>query len=273
MVVPSVDVTPELAAELLHLNGRNRPISDRYVKDYSRAMQSGAWRFAGGTIGISAEGLIIDGQKRLLAIIDSGTTQQFNIQTGLDRAAFDVVDIGQQRTAADTIAVAGYKNYNVLAGMVKLVIYYKNGRLRASTSSSKTSDPRLSNKDVLDYIEKHMNRELMEESATFGNKLNYRAKFFSNTTYAAFFYLFAGKDRDAAILFFEMLTSGENISKTSYSMIFLLRNKLINMMQSATTFRTTDKYALLIKAWNYFRVGKEVQMLSWQPKEDFPVIQ
>lgn len=267
----NLEISPELAAELLRLNGKNRPISDSYVKRYSLDMVTGKWRFSGGVIGVSSHGLIVDGQKRLLAIIDSGTTQTFHLQTGLDPDSFDVMDTGQPRSASDTVAVAGYKNHNVIAGAVKIIISMNNGSMRALANGARGS-AKISNKDVLEYIEKTANMDLLEEAASMGNKCAYKAKFYSPSTYAAFYYLFAEKDRDAAQLFMEMLSSGENISKSSYSYIFLLRNKLIQAGNSNMRMQTIDKYALLIKAWNYARKGREISQLAWQPKEDFPVI-
>jgi len=272
-VFENILITPELAGDLLRLNGRNRPISDSYVNRYANDMKSGKWKFAGGSIAISKEGLIIDGQKRLLAIINSGCAQTFNIQTGLVPDSFDVMDTGQPRSASDTVAVAGYKNHGAIAGASKIIITYDRGKLKAATQSgTNLNREKITNNDVLQFIEKKADIELLEEAATIGNKCTYKAKFFSPSTYAAFFYLFAQKDRDLAYLFFEMLSTGENISKTSYSFIYLLRQKLINSMQSNMKFNTTDKYALLIKAWNYARKGKEISVLAWQPKEDFPII-
>jgi hypothetical protein len=271
-VFENVQVSPDLASELLRLNGRNRPISDAFVKRYEADMRSGKWKFAGGTIGISKEGLIVDGQKRLLAVINSGTTQTFNVQTGLDPDSFDVIDIGQPRSAGDTVAVAGYKNHHVLAGACKVIIGYTRGTLHKQNQGV-NSGSRISNAEVLEFIEKTADMDLLEEAATYGNKCAYRAKFYSPSTYAAFYYLFSQKDRDAAQLFFDMLVSGENISKSSYSYVYLLRQRLINAQSSNMQLQTIDKYALLIKAWNHARAGKEITYLKWQPNEDFPKIQ
>jgi hypothetical protein len=272
MVFPNIEMTPELASEFLRLNGRNRPVSDTFVKQYVKAMLDKRWIFNGDSIRISREGLIVDGQKKLLAVIESGCTQTFNVQTGLAPESFEVMDIGQMRSASDTLAVAGFPNYNVMAGAIKLILAYKSGQMKQQAQGSSRS-VKFSNSDVREFAEGKMNKDLMNEATTYGNKFAYRAKFFSPSTYAAFYYMMAEIDHDACLLFFEMLTSGENISSSSYSSVWLLRKRLIEMMKSSMVFRTADKYALLIKAWNYFKNNREIKQLSWQPREDFPQIQ
>lgn len=271
MVFPAVEFTPELAAEFLRINGKNRPVRLRIVREYANQMKLGKWTFTGDVIRVSKTGLILDGQHRLMAVVESQTTQTWNLQTGLPDAVFDQIDIGAGRTASDAVAVKGIKNYTVISGAAKLIMAYTNGQVKAQAQGGKAYE-KFTNHQIIEFLEKEVDMDLMEEAAGIGNKCAYRAKWYSGSTYAAFYYLFALKDRDAAILFFELLTTGENISANSFSMLFLLRNKLINIASSNTMFRTVDKYALLIKAWNAFRKGREIKQLSWQPKEDFPVI-
>jgi hypothetical protein len=270
--VQTIEIDPVFAAELMRLNTKNRPVRTPAVKQMAGDMSLGNWKFNGDSIRISKTGVLLDGQHRLMALIESGTTQRFNIQTGLEDEVFDVIDIGRLRTASDAVAVKGHKNYGNIAGAIKLIIAYDRGSLRR-TAAGGIGEDRISNHDVIKYLETKINIDDMNECATFGNKFAYKAKFFSPNTYCAFLYMFMQKDRDAAFLFFDLLTSGENISATNWSPVFLLRNKLIKHMSSAVAIRTVDKYAVLIKAWNAFRAEKQLKQLSWQPSEDFPTIQ
>lgn len=269
----NVSITPELAGELLRLNGKNRPVNNSTVKRYSEEMKAGRWQNNGDNIRISITGLILDGQHRLYSVLDSGVTITQNIVTGLDDKVFDTIDTGRLRSASDAVAVAGYKNYTTMAGATKLILAYKNGSLRTQVQGGTGQRLRITNHDVIEFINRKANVELLQECATVGNKCANKAKFFSQSTYAAFAYLFGEIDREESMLFFDMLTTGESIGKSSYSMIYLLRQKLINFQQSNANLQTTDKYALLIKAWNMFRKGKEVSHLSWtSSKEEFPTI-
>jgi len=51
--------------------GTNRPISMRKVNDYAVEMLKGNWRFTHQGIGFSKKGFLIDGQHRLLAILQA----------------------------------------------------------------------------------------------------------------------------------------------------------------------------------------------------------
>lgn len=273
-VQPNILISPELAGELLALNSKNRPVKDAKVKEYTEAMKSGKWLFNGDSIRITNEGVIVDGQKKLLAVIKSGTTQTFNIQTGLDPECFNVIDIGQPRSASDVVAVMGHKNHHIIAGACKLIIAHLNGGIYKMIQGYKGS--KTSQADIYDFItkiEKTPDMDLLQECAINGARCAYKFKGFSGSNYTAFMYLFAKKDRDSSFVFFHLLSSGENISSTYCSMIYLLRNKLILNQTGNTRLQTLDKYALLIKSWNAFRKRKEGKQLSWQPKEEFPTIQ
>lgn len=62
-------ITPELAADLLSRNMKNRPVSQQRVRKYMAAMVAGKWLLNGEAIKISIDGRLIDGQHRLKAII------------------------------------------------------------------------------------------------------------------------------------------------------------------------------------------------------------
>ena len=271
-VLERVKIGPELAGELLVHDTNNRPIRDRLVKKYASDMRKGKWEYNGDSLRFSKTAKLIDGQHRLLAVIESGTEIYQNIQSGLDDQCFDKMDIGQSRTASDTVAVAGYENSQTLAGAIKLIKAYNEKTLQR-TDGGTTKGGRYSNADVVEYLKK-LNIPLLEECGRFGNKCVYKAKFFSSPTYTAFAYLFSVKDREEAFFFFDLLTTGENIGKNNFSMIYLLRQKLIRIQQSNTMMQQLDKLALLIKSWNHFRTKKEIAHLSWVAnKEDFPTIQ
>ena len=65
-------ITPKLAKELLLKNNSNRRITKSFVTTYANDMREGRWK--GNTaefIKIADDGDILDGQHRLLAIIET----------------------------------------------------------------------------------------------------------------------------------------------------------------------------------------------------------
>jgi hypothetical protein len=100
-----VIVTPEVAGYMLAYNGRNRPISDTKIKRLSAKMAAGQWIFTHQGLGFSNEGVLIDGQHRLSAIMTSGVTCEFIVTYGLDPLTFDHVDTEGGRSASDLLAI------------------------------------------------------------------------------------------------------------------------------------------------------------------------
>lgn len=270
----NISVTPELASDILTLNTYNRPVKPSTLKPstlklYVENMKKDQWRFNGDTLRISKTGSLLDGQHRLLAISQSGMPQVFNIQTGLEDNSFEVMDIGKNRSAGDVLAVKGYKYQNVLAGAIRLVMVYDSmntGKLKYWPDGL-----RFTNIQISEWPEKH-NIELMVNCVTQAQKMYGRSRILQHNVYAAFYYIFSRKNRESADNFFYMLSSGEDITANKVSSIYMLRQRLINMLNSRLALRNvSEKYAIIIKAWNFYRDDKEVKKLSYAPdQEEFP---
>jgi hypothetical protein len=98
-------ITPELAREYLDRNSEDqRRVTYTNVNKYATDMKEGRWNEELiQPIRIDEEGNLIDGQHRLLAIIESGTPIEMWVQTNLPKQAFYSIDIGDPRAAKDFI--------------------------------------------------------------------------------------------------------------------------------------------------------------------------
>jgi hypothetical protein len=267
-----IEVDRELAGMLLTLNTDNRPVYNATVKRYAETMERNEWSFTGDNICITRSGKLINGQHRLMAIVRSGKTQLFNIQTGLEDEAFDVMDIGKNRTASDALSIKGFKYFSILPGAIRIITTYDAMRLSKDKQIPDSRVVRLSNRQVVEWMEKHDGRQL-ETYCEIASRMFQRAKFISTPTYAAFLYIFGRKDRDDALFFFDTFSTGENISRTEFSPVYLLRQKFINWQQSRmSATNQADKWAYIIKAWNFYRRKEEIKVLQYNPdREDYPI--
>jgi hypothetical protein len=101
-----LDVTPDFAAEVLaSMNTRNRRVKPSVVEKYAKMMRNGSWTFSPETVSISKSGTLLNGQHRLLAVIESGTCQKFMFATGFNDDVFGVLDRGAGRTRADALGL------------------------------------------------------------------------------------------------------------------------------------------------------------------------
>lgn len=123
MTVEVVDVTPEMAKELLELNTDNRNMRSGRVKMYAEDMISGNWNSNGVTIVIGNDGKLKDGQHRLEAIVKSNITIKNQIVVYLPKEQANCYDIGLSRTAADVAKFYGvgddvlFRSTSVFAAM------------------------------------------------------------------------------------------------------------------------------------------------------------
>lgn len=103
-----VEVSPELAKEWLRSNTFNRKVSPSTVSKYARDMSSGDWRLNHQGIAFDDQGVLVDGQHRLHAVIKSGSTVKMMVTWGADRVGIDELRV---RHAADVIKFGGISDW------------------------------------------------------------------------------------------------------------------------------------------------------------------
>jgi hypothetical protein len=119
-------ITPARAAEWLTANTTNRPLSRPIVRGFAEAMRRGEWLVTHQGIAFDVNGTLVDGQHRLAAVIEADQPVEMTVFTEVPEGAFDVLDTGKRRTAADVLAIEGEKNSILLAAMVRIVWLYRN---------------------------------------------------------------------------------------------------------------------------------------------------
>src|SRR5690349_13435109 len=100
-------ITPEIAKKYLDQNRDNRPLHRQKVSDYAREMVNQKWLLTGDTIKFDTTGRLLDGQHRLAACVQSGTTFSCLVVRNLETETFTALDIGLRRTQGDVLAFAG----------------------------------------------------------------------------------------------------------------------------------------------------------------------
>jgi hypothetical protein len=130
-------ITPELAQEWLDRGGTNRKITRRCIEAMTATIQRGEWRLTGEAIKLDHEGRVRDGQNRLHAIVEAGIPVQSVVARGVSEDAFDVMDTGRSRNAADVLHIHGYPSQNVLAAAARgLMFVERYGRVFPSQRDS-----------------------------------------------------------------------------------------------------------------------------------------
>jgi hypothetical protein len=102
------EVSPALAAELLSKNTANRAINKRAVARYAEAMQRGAWRIGNDAICVGLDGVLLNGQHRLNAVVESGVTVKMLFRSGVEQGDLFAMDQGNKRVGADIATLTGH---------------------------------------------------------------------------------------------------------------------------------------------------------------------
>jgi hypothetical protein len=142
-------ISPKQAKELLKKNIRNRSISSATVKKYTILMKKKAWMVTGDSIKISADGNLMDGQHRLLAVVASGVPLQTVIVEGVEDMAFRVLDSGYSRDARHIVDSFGIPHPKTAATAIRILkAFYTCSEMR-SVKSVKEAAPYADNANDL----------------------------------------------------------------------------------------------------------------------------
>lgn len=120
-----VKITPNKAAIYLKNNPKNRKVKPLHVAHLAEQMTNGEWKDNGQTIVISDIGSIVDGQHRLLAIIESGVTLSLPVCTGVAEEVIHSIDTGKSRTIANVFELEGHDYTVQKASFSKYLIQWK----------------------------------------------------------------------------------------------------------------------------------------------------
>lgn len=258
-------ITPKMAAEMLTHNTRNRPMRKGTVEHYAAMMGKGAWELNGEAIKFDVEGALLDGQHRLAAIIKAGKPIAALVIRGLPNRVFDTLDTGVKRNVGDVLALEGYKYArNAAATAVILMNYRDSGKFKASDGRRG-----LTVGETVDFV--NNNEEIIDSAAFI---VSHQAPLKRLAGYGApmiaLHFLLKKADAYKCEKFFHGLVSGADLSIDSP--VLSLRNRIFS--SELRDLRARDEYyALFIKAWNAFCKGRNIHVLRFASKEDFPKIE
>lgn len=105
MIIEQKLITPEIAADMLTRNDGNRPMRPRVWQGYAKDMREGKWRQTHEAIAVAANGRVINGQHRLMAVTQSGIAQVFWVAVyDSDETAMDLpIDFGVRRRISEIL--------------------------------------------------------------------------------------------------------------------------------------------------------------------------
>lgn len=262
-------ITPEDAKLYLSFNTMNRNISSARVAFYLQQMIDGHWRLTNDAIIFADDGTLLNGQHRLLALTKFDKPQKFIIGTGFPKDTIIVMDTGKARTSADAMKISEIPNSSAVASIVKryYLLTQKNTAITTSGGGPKTNvNAKLGNQKIIDIYNE--NAELYQDIAKISDSLYGQIRLLTKTEiggYMIYLLLEKKKDMDKVLKFFSgIISTTQSESKT----LETLRVRLLRDSTNTLKMPATVKQKLIIKAWNYFDKGKEVQSLVYDQNRD-----
>lgn len=245
-------VSPELASKLLEHNSINRPVTKSHVEGLAREMKAGRWRLNGETIIISRNGVVIDGQHRLLAVTKSGVTIQSFMVTGVDENDIESVGVGRKRSTGDVLGMYGYINTNTLASVARQFALLDAGLPGARLSVSPMEEREtIVNNPEIEYATDWLGRG-------FG-VIPRRSVIASAYAYMLVKCRRAGVDNAHVHNFFDKMKTGASLEVSDP--IYALRDKLAKVLRPRGA-NNKEVISLIFRAWNAHRSGRPLQRLN-----------
>jgi hypothetical protein len=102
-----MEVAPELAAQWLEGNTHNRPLRQPLVDRLARDIKAGQWRLTHQGIAFDTDGVLIDGQHRLWAIVLAVMPVQLRVFFNEPIDNMKAVDTGLARSNYDVLHLSG----------------------------------------------------------------------------------------------------------------------------------------------------------------------
>jgi hypothetical protein len=243
------------AKAVLAYNTGNRPVIRRKVDRLAAQMKNGEFENTGEPIIVSAEGVLNDGQHRLMAVVEADAVVDMDVRFGIARKAFTKTDTGSSRTGGDVLSIRGITGGAAIAPAVRLLILYKRGL-------PETVREFISNSEIDESFGRWKGIETVGCQVA-GHRFPRGVR---STPLLAAAYLASrtpAKDRLPAWL--ETLATGLAAGRSDPA--YVLRERLMRGVDAPVGTRESlvERFAIMILSWNAFAEGRGIgqRELRW----------
>lgn len=249
-----MQISPQMASELLKRRPPNRPISKARVRLMIEDMRAGRWVGNGETIILTEDLQVLDGQHRLQAVMESGCTVTFLVVVGVPASAMPSIDQGKSRSGADTLTAASISQAKQVAAVARWVWRYQHESMRQVTVP-------LRNPDLPAFVEAHPG---LHSALSWGSALQ---PILPASCGSAFYWLFAQKDAALAKEYYSALRSGVGLEAGDAALE--VRQRALKERGAMRHGAVVGRAALLVLGWGCRRTRKPYPSgLHWRGEKD-----
>lgn len=270
VTVRFVPVDKTLAAELLErYNTHNRPTKSARVSQHVKDMTNDNWPITGDTIRFAEQPdgdggvdiILVDGQHRLTAIEESGVEQVCIFVGGLSLDVQEVIDTNALRSLGDTLTLNGWFSGAKAAALIRRCAHFEAGLMPTGGANARM----LTKTELLAWGQDPGRRPAIDRAIqVFNRHANTKAPGAASVIASAY-YLCAGKDREAADMFFvEQYIEGLGVELGSPAKALHRR-----LSRNEGQLSSNEMFLLALKAWNHWRKNERIERIL-PPKSGWP---
>lgn len=194
-------VTPVTAEKYLQQNTHNRHMKRRHVEGMTDDMRRGRFPITHQGLAFDEDGVMLDGQQRCQAVINSGVSIWMLVTTGLPRASQQMMDLGAKRLVGDFLEgnypanrAAAYRILTVAIPLLPTI-----DPVRVKEEMGKLTTPR-----VLEFVAEHPDLlESVDPITGLSKEASKNLPAISPSPLIAAIALTFGKDTDRSVDFLE----------------------------------------------------------------------
>lgn len=252
-------VTPDHAAQLLGRNVSNRSLADRFVANLASDMTDNRWMLTHEAICVGSDGVLIDGQHRLSAIVTSGVGQWLWVASGFPPETRTHVDLGRVRSVGDVLTLNGSTNANVLAASARLALLWEEYPAHVWTAT--TSIPRSA---VVEYATNNL--AALESVVDLGRIITARAPLLTRAASTAGLFIITQRTACPDLIdeFCDGVSNGVGLSSGDPRLALRNRGAITT---EKSQWRTQSALAVLLKTWNAYARDEEVKLARFKRSE------
>jgi hypothetical protein len=244
----------ELATAVLEMNTGNRRINRRKLQQLVGQMKSGEFENTGEPIIISEDGVLNNGQHRLLAVVESGAILDMDVRFGVPRKAFSKTDTGTPRSGADILTIKGVGSGSQVSSTVRLLILYERGLPESIREF-------VSNDEVGRAFDRWLD---VEEIVARVNGHGLPKAIRSTPFYATAFLASRTPQKTKLEKWLDAVATGLDVARDHPA--YQLRERLMRGIDAPIGTREgqLERFALMIKSWNLWAKGETVTMREFR---------
>ena len=271
-----VTYTPDRARNALENNVKNRtPGRQGQIPSIKESICSGKWDDNVSKINFDSDGVLSDGQNRLIACSDTGINIRVLTTWGVNKTAQHVTDRRGSRKLSDDLTIAGFRNSASLAAMARIQYYKSKGYTAKQILNRGSQYIKAPDVLVFDFFINNSDQIIQENKRCERIYESVRDLKISGDVLRTLVPEFDSISITDATEFWDRLSSG--VTDREDDAIILLRRRLAASSRN-TNIKIPNNVvaALIIKAWNMFEIGKPCGTLKFisggAHPEEFPEI-